>query len=224
MSVDPTSYLNSLSKSDSSAKASKSMGKDDFLRIFVEQLTHQDPFNSMDPTQMIGQLTQFSMLEQLTNMNAALTSGLSAQTFQTATGAVAYIGKTVMASGYSLSVKDGAATKASYTLPKDAKTLKARIYDKNGTLVRTMDIGAKAAGTYDISWDGKDERGNKVADGIYSMAVSGTDAKGDALTASTTVSGVVSGVSVKNGAIMLKLADGREVNLTNVQSVASGNA
>jgi len=224
MSVDPTTYLNALSRGDSAAKASKSMGKEDFLRILTEQLKHQDPFNSMDPSQMIGQLSQFSMLEQLTNMNAAMTSGLSALTLQTAASAVSYIGKTVLAAGQTLSVKQGAATKASYNLPKDAKTLQATIYDKSGALVRTIDLGAKGAGSHEFVWDGKDAKGKVVPDGIYSVAFNGTDGKGDKLAPSATVSGEVSGVAVKNGSIVLTLKDGREVNLTDVQSVAAGNA
>jgi len=224
MGVDPAAYMNSLSRTDTRTTPSKSMGKEDFLKILTEQLKHQDPFNSMDPTQMIGQLTQFSMLEQMTNMNATMTSSLSALTLQTATSAVSYIGKTVMATGYTLSVKNGAVGNATITLPKDAKTLTANIYDKNGTLIRSIDIGAKAAGNHALSWDGKDAKGNKVVDGVYSVEISGTDAKGDKLAVSTTVSGEVSGVAVKGGAIMLTLKDGREVNLTNVQNVASGNA
>lgn len=224
MSVDPTTYLNALSRGDSAAKASKSMGKEDFLRILTEQLKHQDPFNTMDPSQMIGQLSQFSMLEQLTNMNAAMTSGLSALTLQTAASAVSYIGKTVLAAGQTLSVKQGAATKASYSLPSDAKTLQATIYDKSGALVRTIDIGAKGAGSHELAWDGKDAKGKAVPDGIYTIAFNGTDAKGEKIAPSATVSGEVSGVAVKNGSIVLTLKDGREVNLTDVQSVASGNA
>jgi len=224
MYVDTTSYLNSLKSSDTSSTASSSMGEDEFLQILVAQLENQDPFNSMDTTEMIGQLTQFSMLEQLTEMHETLTSSLSAQTLQTATSSVSYIGKTVMASGYELSVEDGEVSQTTYTLSDDAASLKAYIYDEDGALVRTVDIGATDAGTYDFAWDGKDDDGNAVSDGTYSIAIAGADADGNDLTASTTVSGVVNGVSVESGSIMLTLKDGREVSLTNVQSVVDTDA
>lgn len=219
MYVDTTSYLNSIKTSSTSDTASSSMGKDDFLAILVAQLENQDPFNSTDPAEMIGQLTQFSMLEQMTNMNETLTTGLSAINLQTATSSVSYIGKTVMASGYTLSVEDGKASSSSYTLEDDAATLKAYIYDEDGSLVRTENIGAKKAGEYDYQWDGKDDDGDVMDDGTYSIAIVGTGTDGAELTASTTISGVVNGVAVKSGVVMLTLKDGREVSLANVSSV-----
>lgn len=51
-----------------------SLGKDDFLKILVTQLQNQDPLQPMQDREFIAQMTQFSTLEQLTNMNALLTS------------------------------------------------------------------------------------------------------------------------------------------------------
>lgn len=224
MYVDTTSYLNSIQSDSTSSSASSSLGKDDFLTILVAQLENQDPFNSTDPSEMIGQLTQFSILEQLTTMNETLTSALSTLNLQSASSSVAYIGKTVMASGYSLSKENDTVSSATYTLDSDAATLKAYVYDSDGSLVRTVDIGAQSAGDYDFQWDGKDDSGNLVDDGTYSLAIAGTDASGDEITASTAISGVVNGVSVESGSVMLTLKDGREVSLSNVQSVQDTDA
>jgi flagellar basal-body rod modification protein FlgD len=222
--IDTTSYLNSIASSSTSGTASSSLGKDDFLAILVAQLENQDPFNSTDPAEMIGQLTQFSMLEQMTNMNETLTSSLTAQNLQTATSAASYIGKSVMASGYTLMVEDGTASSTTYTLDSDATSLKAYVYSSDGDLVRTVNIGSKEAGDYSFQWDGLDSDGEAVDDGTYSIAIVGEDAAGDEVKASTTVSGVVNGVSVKSGTIMLTLKDGREVSLSNIQSVTDTDA
>ncbi|MBI4805097.1 MAG: flagellar hook capping protein [Desulfovibrio sp.] len=222
--IDTTSYLNSITASSTTDTVSSSLGKDDFLSILVAQLENQDPFNSTDPAEMIGQLTQFSMLEQMTNMNTTLTSALTALNLQTATSAASYIGKTVMASGYSLSVEDGTASSTTYTLDSDVTTLKAYVYSSDGDLVRTVNIGSKEAGDYTFQWDGLDSDGKVVDDGTYSIAIAGSDADGNEVTASTTVSGVVTGVSVSSGTIMLTLKDGREVSLSNIQSVTDTDA
>lgn len=44
------------------------LGKDDFLRMLVGQLQHQDPLNPVSSEQYFGQLAQFSTLEQITNL------------------------------------------------------------------------------------------------------------------------------------------------------------
>lgn len=222
--IDTTSYLNSIATSSTTDTASSSLGKDDFLSILVAQLENQDPFNSTDPAEMIGQLTQFSMLEQMTNMNETLTSSLTAQNLQTATSAASYIGKTVMASGYTLTVESGTASSTTYTLDSDATSLKAYVYSSDGDLVRTVNIGSKEAGDYTFRWDGLNSDGETMDDGTYSIAIAGADAEGTEVKASTTVSGVVNGVSVKSGTIMLTLKDGREVSLSNIQSVTDTDA
>ncbi len=52
--------------------AKSSMDKDDFLKLLVEQLRHQDPMSQgKDPTEFVNQMTQFSLLEQVTNLAKA---------------------------------------------------------------------------------------------------------------------------------------------------------
>src|SRR5918997_4342163 len=47
------------------------LGKDDFLKLFVAQLQHQDPMNPMNDSEFMGQMAQFSTLEQVSNLAAA---------------------------------------------------------------------------------------------------------------------------------------------------------
>jgi len=53
-------------------KVSGTLGKDDFLRLLVVQLQHQDPTNPLDDKEFIAQMAQFSALEQMTQMNGYL--------------------------------------------------------------------------------------------------------------------------------------------------------
>jgi flagellar basal-body rod modification protein FlgD len=88
----PTTYTPTATSTDSSRKSGSTMGKDDFLKLFVAQLQHQDPMNPMQDTDMMGQMASFSTLEQVSNMAAENTR--IAQNL-TASNAVGLIGRTV---------------------------------------------------------------------------------------------------------------------------------
>ena len=68
------------------------LGKDDFLKLFVAQLQHQDPMNPMNDSDFMGQMASFSSLEQISNLAAAnnqMAANLSS------TSAIGLIGRTV---------------------------------------------------------------------------------------------------------------------------------
>jgi flagellar basal-body rod modification protein FlgD len=72
--------------------AGQTLGKDDFLKLLVGQLQHQDPLAPSDDQQWIGQMAAFSQLEQVSNM--AATSQKIADTLNR-TGTLALIGHSV---------------------------------------------------------------------------------------------------------------------------------
>ncbi len=60
-------------KSKSGTRNTGELGKNDFLNLLVTQLRYQDPLNPTDDKEFIGQMAQFSALEQMTNLNTSFT-------------------------------------------------------------------------------------------------------------------------------------------------------
>ena len=88
-----TQYVNDFNnKLNPERKAQQSLGKDDFLKLLITQLSYQDPMSPMEDKEFIAQMAQFSTLEQMTSM-AADFSKLTAMI--TGTEASSALGKNV---------------------------------------------------------------------------------------------------------------------------------
>ncbi|PUB14666.1 flagellar hook capping FlgD N-terminal domain-containing protein [Paenisporosarcina sp. OV554] len=71
------------------------LGKDAFLQILVTQMKNQNPLEPLKDTEFIGQMTQFSSLEQLTNLNQTMNQLVGVQGMQSFTEHSNLIGKKV---------------------------------------------------------------------------------------------------------------------------------
>jgi flagellar basal-body rod modification protein FlgD len=90
--IDTSNKILTLDEMKSKEANNGAMGKDQFLKLFVAQLQHQDPMNPMQDSDFMGQMASFSTLEQVSNM-AAANAQIAANL--TSTSAIGLIGRTV---------------------------------------------------------------------------------------------------------------------------------
>ena len=118
--VDSTTSATSTTPTQVSRNTGGVLGKDDFLKLLVAQLQHQDPMNPMQDSDFMGQMASFSTLEQITNMAAA--NETIAQNL-TANGAIGLIGRTVTYTGTDKVPHTGVVEKVNTTDGKPSLTV-----------------------------------------------------------------------------------------------------
>ena len=98
MQVDnnTTNVNSSTSTTSSSTKSNQELDKDAFLKLFIEQLKHQDPLSPQDPNDFMNQMAQFTVMEQLQNLNTSIGQLIS---IQNVTEAASLVGRTVTVTG-----------------------------------------------------------------------------------------------------------------------------
>ncbi len=90
--VTPTTTAPASTPGTQAANEAATLGKDDFLKLLVAQLQHQDPMNPTDNTEFMSQMTSYSTLEQVTNMARSNADMAATLTMQQSLG---LIGRTV---------------------------------------------------------------------------------------------------------------------------------
>lgn len=215
----PISSLTTTSASQSSP-ATPSMDREGFLKLLVAQLSHQDPLQPTEGTEYVTQLSQFALVEQsLTQSNqlgviSTQMGGLSNN------AAVGLVGQTVTMRGHGVAFDGATATTSSVNLAAPAARVTATLRDANGRVVRTIELGAKPAGAVSVPWDGRDDQGQTVARGTYSLTVTATTADDRAVAVTQDVSGTVSRVSFEHGYPEITLDSGASGPISDLVTVS----
>jgi flagellar basal-body rod modification protein FlgD len=211
------STIGSLSNTSTNAISEKTLGKQDFLNLLMQQLSHQDPMNPMDSTQFTTQLSQFSSLEELTNINSTLSDVLAFQQSMQNASVANLVGKTVKVDGNTAYLSDKA--EVNYELANNASTVEITIYDGAGKLVRSVNAGAKTEGAQGYTWDGKDNFGNQLPAGAYTFDVEARDLSANPVSAVGITSGTVTEVLFEKGLTYIMLNGSTKINLSDIKSI-----
>ena len=199
-------------------KKSLGLNKDDFMKLFIAQLQYQDPLKPQDPSAMLDQLSQMSLVEQSYNSNTALNNLLTAQNSSINLTALSFIGKDVKANGNAATFDGSAPSSLEFNLSLPAASAQVSIVDGSGRTVRNATHRSANTGNNSFSWDGRDSSGALLPAGTYTFAVSATSATGSSLPVSTYTTGRIDGVNLAGGTPQLTIG-ATSVALSDVISV-----
>lgn len=187
-----------------------------FLSLLCTQLENQSPLDPMDAQTFTSQLVQYAGVEQQIQVNDKLDSVLSKLDSFSFSSGVGYLGHAVEASGDTLSVDSSGSVGGSwkYTLPSEASSVTLTVTNSDGTVVWSGS-GDTASGSHTLTWDGKDSNGYAVAAGDYTLSVSATSSSGSSITASTAITGTVTGVDSSSGSTVFEIG-ATEVSMSDV--------
>lgn len=202
-------------------KKSTGMNKDDFLKLFVTQLQHQDPLNPQDSSQFISQLAQITQVEQAYNTNTNLQSILNQGGNSMTMASVSLIGKQVQAAGSQVSLTSGSPSSVNFNLGQSADQVTVSILNGSGSVIKNINAGAMGAGDGSVSWDGTNNLGSQVASGAYSFVVTAKDSSGNTVTTTPMIKGKVDGVDMSGATPVLSIGNVK-LSLTDVTKVNTG--
>jgi flagellar basal-body rod modification protein FlgD len=214
------------SGSSTTTASTGELGKDDFLQLMVTKLQYQDPLNPMQDEDFIAQLAQFSSLEQMTNIADGIDTSnewdyLQMQSLNNVL-ASNLIGREVEADFSGVYLDASSEPTVSYTTTQTATEVKFEVLDSSGTHVATLRAEDVTAGSHSITWDGKDDRGNRVDAGYYSVKATATNPSGSTFTPEMSVSGLVTNVVYNDGSAYVVI-DGLQIALGDIKSIGQAS-
>lgn len=214
-SLDGTSALAAAAGTNAASGAGSEQR---FLKLLVTQLNNQDPLNPLENAELTSQLAQMSTVSGVEKLNVALQSLVDQSGSSQVLQAASLIGRTVLAPGSTLALGSDGATSFGIDMLGSAKSVKVTITDAAGNDVRTYDLGELPIGVKNMSWDGKSDNGEQMAQGSYKVSVVAMD--GDQRVSANTL-GFAQVVSVAQNStgLLLDLGKAGSTSLNNVKVI-----
>jgi len=201
---------------------SSGMGQKDFLTLFTTQLKCQDPLDPVKNEAFVAQLAQFSQLEATTTMSETLKNYVDSMAGERMMSSTSMIGKTVAVPGAPAIITPGGKPVQGFvSLPTGAEGVKFEVFNDKGQLVTSQIMGSQPIGDMPWAWDGTGESGAQVPPGNYSLKAT-VISQGKSSTPAVNVLSTVTGVNQQaDKTVMLEVAGGKSVKLTDVQRIGS---
>ncbi len=205
--------------STADATGSSALGENSFLQLLTAQLQNQDPLNPTSDSDFVGELAQFSSVEQQTTANATLQQLVVGQASTNQTADADLVGKSVLYDTSTVAISAGQPTPLLYAdFGSAVASGTATITNAQGQIVSTVPIGQMAAGQQTIQWNGDDSSGNALPPGTYNVTITAADLSGNPVTVTQEAKSLVTGISFANSYPELVVSTGT-IQLSDVNEI-----
>ena len=204
MSVDTQNVLSQVqtslrNKAATPTKSSDALEKQDFMNLFLTQMSNQDPVDPMDSGAMMTQLAQLGTMEQLEKLNGQVKDLNMTQKDISRFQSLQFLDKDVLMESNGIELGHGSSKPVYYSLDKEANNIRLSIEDEDGSPVFSKSLGLTTAGKHQFLWDGKNNEGVMMPDGNYKMRLLAFDTKGNSSPLQIFNSGRVAQVEYRDG-------------------------
>jgi flagellar basal-body rod modification protein FlgD len=201
----------------SAATSSLDGNFNDFLNMLMTQLQNQDPSSPMDTDTFTSELVQFSSVEQQIQTNTSLTNLIQLTQGSEVIQGSSMIGQQVTVQSTQIPLQNGTGT-VNVTSPA-AEKVSISITNSSGTDIFDTTVNA-AAGNNTFTWNGTNNAGQTVPNGLYTMVATGSNVGGGTSTLPFTVTGTATGVISSGTTVDLQLGP-LSVPFSSITSVGS---
>ncbi len=171
------------------------LGMEDFLELMVTELTYQDPFKPMENSELATQISQFSVVSGIDELNNAFSGFSDAMISDQALQAANIVGRTVLVPLNTGNLEAGGSIKGVVGVTEPASDVTVRISDASGELIKEIKLGTQEKGEVSFTWDGLDESGQAVEPGQYQIEAQ-AEVDGESMTPYTLIEAQVDSVSI----------------------------
>lgn len=199
--------------------AKKILTQDDFINILVTQMKYQNPLEPLNNEQMAMHIAQMSSVHALQQMEQTMKNMAAKYDLMANMQAASLVGKKVEVAGNQFYLSPNQIAEGFYQLPEAARVT-INIYDSLGNLVRSIEEGRKEVGKQKFSWNGQNNKGERVAEGLYTFVISAVDARGNKLPVSTSQIGEIKEIAYENGTAYF-LIGGQKYTLESILAIFS---
>jgi len=211
-----SSYNSTATSNLSSEQVSDKLTSEDFLNMYLKELSLQDPLDPMDSQKMLEQTMQMTTIEQSTTQmekSDEMISILNKNYMQQFTG---LIGREVNTQNTTLDLEESGQSKVfNYYNERPISKGTAYISDANGDTVGTIALNNLSAGGNALEWNGNMLDGSPAPAGQYEIffsAVDNNDLPIDIIPGRFKVESVL----IQDGETILNIGNDKYINLEEI--------